>query len=273
MQNKASILALSVWVMVFFAILGAAIFKIVSMQLRLSRALEGRTISCRFARAAYMEACARNKLDTTSYDTLAELGQKQEKEFGSVKLAYNLLDEESKININTSQPAVLKRLPGLNDEVLAARIFTSGLKPFVRKEEALLVEGVTEEKFSQFKDLITVHSSGKININTAAREALKVLGLDEDLTNIIITFRNGPDGQEATEDDEVFKDPGGILNKLRAFTILSGAQEASLLQAMSLLGTDSQNFSVEATTYIANKQAMKYSIVTDGNRIKQWSEY
>ncbi|MCK9604121.1 MAG: helix-hairpin-helix domain-containing protein [Candidatus Omnitrophica bacterium] len=268
---RGSILVFSVWVLTFFSILSVAIFNIVSAQLRLNKAIEDRIVSSRLARAAFIYARANNKMDTTSYDTLAELRQEQAKEFGGLKFVYTLVDEESKINLNTSSIALLARLPGVDLDV-AEKIFTSDLKPFVRKEEVLLVEGVTEEMFNGFQDIVTVHSSGKININTVGPEALKVLGCDQGLVDIIVGFRNGPDEDEATGDDGVFEDPGGILNKLRAYTMLSGSQEVALLQVMSLLCTDSVNFSLEVKTSTVGKPVMKYSIVMDANKIKQWSE-
>lgn len=61
-------------------------------------------------------------------------------------------------------------------------------------------------------DVFTPVSSGQLNINTCSATALRMLGIDEITANKIISMRQGPDGQDGTEDDMPFSNPGEIIN-------------------------------------------------------------
>lgn len=51
-------------------------------------------------------------------------------------------------------------------------------------------------------DIFTVYGDGKVNINTASKPILAALpGLDEEVAELILTYRAGPDGKLGTEDD------------------------------------------------------------------------
>jgi len=272
--KRASILVLSVWVLAIFSILSLGLYRIVFSQIKLAKAIEERVICQYLAKAAVMYAQIKRQKDDTPYDTLYELRISQERELSRGKFSYVMIDEESKININTATEAIIAKLPGLNPE-LAKKVLVSTLKPFVVKEEILLVEGITEEIYNGFKDIITVYTDGKVNINTAGTDVLTVLGLDDALAEIIKKFRAGLDGEEATEDDEVFENTGEVVDKLRSYVGFSAEQEQALaaLFSQGIITTDSKNFSLEINTQILDKSAMKYNIVMDKDRIKQWMEY
>ena len=192
--------------------------------------------------------------------------------YGS-KFTYILVDEESKININTASNDIISRLPGF-DIGLANKLVTSSLRPFHLKEEILLVEGVTEKIFDDCKDYITVYTDGSVNINTASVPVMAALGMDDSLISLIESFRKGPDSQEATEDDGIFENTGEIINKLYTFAELSGEQESILVSLISqgLLSTSSKNFTLKVDTEIMGKVGMRYNIVMDKDRVKAWSE-
>jgi len=60
-------------------------------------------------------------------------------------------------------------------------------------------------------DLFTALSSGRININTASANVLRLLpGVDENVAANIIRARAGPDGAEGTEDDTPFMNLSGL---------------------------------------------------------------
>lgn len=66
----------------------------------------------------------------------------------------------------------------------------------------------------------TVFGQEKINLNTVSTEILSALpGLDQQASNIISAFREGPDGLSSTDDDRVFETPEDIL-KLEGLTDL-----------------------------------------------------
>jgi general secretion pathway protein K len=60
-------------------------------------------------------------------------------------------------------------------------------------------------------DVFTPVSSGKINVNTADANVLQMIpGVDTNTAAAIIQQRAGPDGEEGTEDDTPFRDPGQL---------------------------------------------------------------
>jgi len=272
-RNSGSILIIAIWILVFFSILSVGLYSIISSQIRLAKSVEERFLCAHLAKAASIYAQTERKKDKTAYDTLYELRQKQQRQLGLGKFIYTLVDEESKININNCSAEVIARLPGLNLE-LAKSITNSSLRPFHLKEMITLVEGITEGIFKECKDFITTYSEGRVNINTAPLEVLKILGLDERLANAIEDFRRGLDNQEVTEDDGVFENTGEIISKLVSFRGLSETQKATLSQLINqgLITTESKNFSLQIETQILDKSAMRYTIVMDKDKIRQWRE-
>ncbi|MCK4794420.1 MAG: general secretion pathway protein GspK, partial [Desulfobacteraceae bacterium] len=62
-------------------------------------------------------------------------------------------------------------------------------------------------------DIFTVYGDGKININTTSRAILAALpGLDEEVADILLTYRDGPDGQFGTDDDMCFTSTEDLAN-------------------------------------------------------------
>ena len=212
-----SILIFAIWVLAFFSILSVSLYKIATSQINVTSHLRQRLVSEYLAKAACVYARAQRNNDVTSYDTLYELRDTQQKTLGWGEFIFEMVDEESKININTASKEILSQLPGFNEE-LAEAVVTSEFRPFNVREEVLLVEGMEDGIFNQCKDLITVYGKGAVNINTAGKEVLQTLGIDEDLAYIIPEYRAGPDGKEATEDDRVFEEKGTILEQLRSYT-------------------------------------------------------
>jgi competence protein ComEA len=267
-------LVLTMWVLVFFSILCAALYGIVSARIGLTKRIEDRIIGKYLAKAAVLCAQRERGASASGYDTLYDLGQERKRELGIGAFRYTLTDEESKININTSPPETFACLPGFDLE-LAQEVSASSLRPFYAIDEILLVDGVSDDIFKECKDLITVHSDGRVNVNTAPAEVLKAAGLEEYLAEAVVDLRKGPDGKEGTKDDEAFKSASEILEKLRAYRGLSQAQEAYLLQLINqgVLSVGSQNFSMHINADIVKRPAMKYVIVMNKERIRQWREY
>jgi len=260
--------------LVFFSILSVGLYKIVSSQISVVKTIEGRTISQYLAKAAFTYAALERKKDKLTYDSFYQLRAKREKELGRGKFIYTFIDEESRININSASPEIIASLPGLTLE-LAKAITESTLKPFHAKEEILLAEGINEEIFNNCKDFITVYSNGKVNINTAPIETLRALGLSEDTISTMNNFRIGKDNQELTEDDGVFKDTSEIIDKLNAFSAISDEDKIVLNQLIAggLIIVKSGNLTLEVATEIVGRPAMKYAIIMDTERIKEWREY
>lgn len=275
-RNSATILFVALWGLIVLSILAVGITSRVTSEISFAQYLDNRLISFYLARAAVRQAIMELGSDKTKdYDTLYELRKERQAALGEGSFKFYLTDEEGLINISMPSLEILERLPGL-DPLSAESISKSSPKPFLLKEELLLVEGVTREAFLEFKNLITTYSSGQVNINTADKEVLSILGLEDDLIDIILNYRKGPDGKEATEDDGEFKDSASILNDLRTFTILTVSEELQIIELTSkgLLGVSSKNVRLNIDTYLHGKPSMTYIVILErgGNKIKFWQE-
>jgi type II secretory pathway component PulK len=94
------------------------------------------------------------------------------------------------------------------------------------------------------KDVFTTFSSGKININTADANVLQLIpGMDTTTAQDIIKYRAGPDGQEGTDDDTPFINPG----QLQA----AGVNPQLAGQIQPFVTTKSTTFEVHVTARIA----------------------
>jgi len=273
--DAGSILVMSIWVLVTLTILGVGISRITATQIRLAKRLEERLLSQFLAQAAVMHARVERKHDETPYDTFHELRTTRRQELGRGAFEYTLVDEESRININTVPQEVLARLPSIGVDGAVA-ITTTTLRPFHLTEELLLLDAITPEMWQDSKDLMTVYGYGRVNLNTAPPAVLSALGLDDRLVAIIREYREGLDAEEGTADDGIFETTGEILAELRAYTGLFEQQEAALLGLISqgLLDVTSTPMSLQVTTELFGKPLARYTIVLDGPEaeVKRWEE-
>jgi len=270
-RNTGAILFVALWTLVILTILAIGISSRVASEILLVKRLEERLIALYLAKAAVNQTIIElGKDETPNYDTLYELQKKRKAELGNGSFEFNLIDEESLININTVTPNIIAQLPGLSTE-LAGIISNSSLKPFQLKEELLLVEGVTPEIFLGFKDFITVYTEGKVNINTVSSEALKVLGLEDDLIEIILNYRKGEDLEQATEDDRKFENVATIHDDLG---ILTGPQIEQLNAISDLLCVGAKNLRLNIETKVLGKPINNYSVILERQqgKIRFWQE-
>jgi len=258
------------WVLILFSVFSLSLYKIVVSQIAAVKEVEKATTSFYLAYGLFDLVQNGMKLDKTTYDSLYELrGQTEIKDNLTAK--YSLIDEESKINVNTVTQEVLREFSLIDDD-LAIEISESGLKPFGVKEELLMLEGITEEIYDEIKEYITVNGSGKININTATDLVLEGFGLDDSLINIIMLFRKGADDQYGTEDDGVFDSRGSIVTTLSTYYGLSESQELQLNRILGSLDIRGSVFSLKIETEISGNPAKKYNIVFDKDSILRWRE-
>lgn len=276
-NNRGAIIFFALWALVILTILAIGISSRVASEIRLSKYLEERAVSLYLAKASLNQTIIElEKDETPDYDTLYELQKERQKQLGNGSFKFNLVDEESLININTVSLAIIERLPGLNPD-LAKKIFESDLKPFQLKEELLLVEGITEEIYSEFKDLITTYTEGRVNINTASATVLEVLGLEDDLIEIILNYRKGEDGEAATQDDREFESVATILDSLRKFTLLTLEQELQITELISqnLLCVRGKFIKLNIEAHVLGKAIKNYNVIlerTPKSKIKFWQE-
>ncbi len=264
-------LIVSIWMLVILSVFSVSLYGSAVSGMAVSRRLRDFSLSYHAARGVCRYVKHELDGDHTKYDTLFELAQSREKKLGLTRVVYTFIDEESKININILSADMLKRLPGINEDI-ARDITTSPFRPFSVKEELLLVNGVDENAFTQFSDFITVHSSGRVNINTASPQVLRSLGLENSLVDIIMSFRKGIDGEAGTEDDGVFETKEEILDTLRSFTGLFEAQEQQLLEYMGWFDVEGEFFLVNIETEVRGRRARRYNIIMNSDKIIQWRE-
>jgi len=262
----------ALWALVFFSLLCAGLYSVVSSYASIMKRLEDR-ILCRYlVRAAYHDALnvLAGKTDPDKDYSDLKLESDHASDLGSGKYIYRLIGEENKININKAPKDVLARLPGM-DKSLAEKITLSKLRPFYVKEEALLVEGISEENYKEFKDFVTVYGEGKVNVNIASDEVLKALGMSDGLISQINEFLLGPDGKAGTKDDETFKSAAEILIALKWIS----TEEKTLILNLTASGTltaESKVYSLRVNTEIFGRIGPEYDIITDGRKILRWIE-
>ena len=226
-------------------------------------------------------------------------------------IRYGIIDEERKINLNTAEEDVLKRLfqniVPLDDEsatelaccVIDWRDEDSNFQnpaygaedsyyknlehPYKTKnaeyeilEELLLVKGMNGEIFDKAKDYLTVFGEGRININTASAEVLSALVLTNELASKILFFRYGADLEEATLDDNIFTSSSNIITELKKTIPLDLSEVAQLevLISKGKLTTISRNFMIKSTAKLDNRNITHQitAIVGCKGEIKYWQE-
>lgn len=203
---------------------------------------------------------------------------------GKDLVLYGVEDESRRININKVSAGVirslLERVAGVDKEeaidiAAAVRdwidpddvISTGGAeKEYYKKldepyecknrelesiEELLLVKGMTPEILSKIRDVITVYTKGRININTTDSLVLYALGLNKDFASRIISFRRGSDGKDGTEDDVIFNSAGDIGKMGGLFT-----EESTQLNSLISKGL----FSVVSDTFRINSTGRERSV-------------
>lgn len=226
-------------------------------------------------------------------------------------MQYGLIDENSKLNLNTSDIETFKRLfrniVFLNEESaeeLAYCIidwrdedsnfqhpsygaedsyYKNSKYPYEAKdsnceilEELLLVKGMNREIFDKIKNYVTIYGDGKININTVSVEVLYALGLPHELIEKIMSFRCGMDSRFATFDDNFFTSASKIIAELKSFVALNSSEVAQLelLVAEEKLDVTSQNFMIKSTAKLdnINDRYQIIAVVDSEGEIKYWQE-
>jgi type II secretory pathway component PulK len=223
---------------------------------------------------------------------------------------YGLQDEESKINLNHAKRVQLQRLLRIvlscsetERQSLAASLVdwrdkNSELSipmgsaedheyqqlqyPYEAKDddfevldEILLVQGMTDAYFEKIKDYVTVWGSGKVNINTAPKIILSVLGLSDDIVEKILLYRAGEDGIAGTEDDQVFVSVSEVTPRLSQRFSLTDSQVADLIDIQEkYLTASSSAFRIEMNISLKNKNTNRRAMAVfarDG-KVLYWQE-
>lgn len=157
--------------------------------------------------------------------------QDEGEEFEEDICRYVIVDESSKISINAAPEKLLEEVPGLSRSHIRKINQRRGLEQseddeppqnFLSIEELRYLEGMDDETwFGEngklgLADMLTCHSDGRININTAPREVLECIpDLSDSVIEAIIAYRVGEDGELGTEDDQSFQDMQKVVEHTR----------------------------------------------------------
>jgi general secretion pathway protein K len=143
-------------------------------------------------------------------------------------------------------------------------------------EELLLVKGMSEDILGKIRDYISIYGEGRVNVNTAPGEIFLALGLDEDLTDKLVTFRQGEDGVLGTDDDNIFQTTSEIVPRLSQEYSLSISEVAQLSAVVSeSLTTSSSNFLARSVAKLNNRENTTeiISVFDRNGKILYWQEF
>lgn len=228
----------------------------------------------------------------------------------STEKRYGLIDEESKINVNTADKSVLIRLMtgvlALDDnraEKIAEAIYDwrqmgdseikgflsddyySNLQyPYSKKsqpyeliDELLLVKGIDLAKYEILKRFLTVYGNGQVNINTTSQETLLALGLDEAVADKVLALRRGADGVDFTSDDHIFERTFDIAAEVNDSQELQEEEMRAIdhLNQRGLLTTNSYFYTLQAHSFLDGSDDQRTVVAVFNsidNRIVSWRE-
>ncbi|MEW6407071.1 MAG: helix-hairpin-helix domain-containing protein [Patescibacteria group bacterium] len=121
----------------------------------------------------------------------------QEKDEVSGETIYGAEDEDGRININSPfiTKEMLLKLPHITDDFAQDIIqyrseLKKGLSRIKNIEELFLLPSFNIQSLSTILEFMTVYGGGRVNINSAKKEVLTALGIDEMLADAIIAYRD-----------------------------------------------------------------------------------
>ncbi len=192
------------------------------------------------------------------------------------ELRIHISDEERKLRLNDATLQQLARLTGdeavaqaiidARDEPDAAEDSPAGTPPYFAKngpftapEELADLPGMTPEHYEILQGHASPYpaSTEPLNLNTATPEVLGAAGLTERAVQLVLAYRDGPDGAEAHEQDGVFTEAGlAVLQTLKDAegVDLTGTEDGNLLSS-GLFGVSSTVFTVVAEGVTAHPAA------------------
>jgi general secretion pathway protein K len=271
-DDKGVILIASLWIVAILCLFAVTVGRQASISLKLASYETDKRKAIFVARAGIIRALAEKRMEYVSgassgIDALSQAWANNESFFRAHAFGpgrytvsyeypgpgrydkkpvtlYGLMDEQSKINVNTACEDNLRNLflfLGIDegkalslagsiidwrdaDDVTASSErgllygaesrYYNGLNPpyacknaaFDSIHELLLVKGMDEGIFRSIRPYITVYGNGMVNINTASEAALNAL-IGEDFPELafkIARYRQGEDGLIGTQDDAWF---------------------------------------------------------------------
>ncbi len=143
--------------------------------------------------------------------------------------------------------------------------------------ELLLVKGMNKDIFNKVRDFITVYGISKaVNINTASKYVLYAVGINKDIVDKIIAYRDGDDGEPGTVDDNIFTSSASVVSQLSQYYSLSLGNVANLSNVVAggFIRVSSDYFSIASYAkldYSSVKESIRCVVDKKGN-ILFWQE-
>lgn len=282
-SDSGLVLIITIWVLAILSLLSLSFAHYSRMEIELN-SLRADKLKCLYhAREGINCAIQVLARDKNAFDGLNEAWKVHpsfETELLTKGVSYTIVDEDSKVNINTASQEHLKRLLDIGDDVASSIIeFRGGNNIFHFVSELLYVKGMTPAVFYGQKDtnnigikeLVTVWTDGLININTAPIDVLvSIPGMRKVLAESIIQYRQGHDFQDGTNDDNPFEDLEELKN-------VPGISLGEYSQVSGYLKTSSREFRITseaALPYSRLKGTITAIVERDKNKIKilMWEE-
>lgn len=168
LNRKASILVISLWILVILCLCVLGLAHRVSLITKINQYQIHSLKAYTLAKAGIKYAIVTLGNDNNNLDYLGEAWNKQlELSLGEGKFKVSVLDEERKINLNYANKYLLQVL-GFNQN------FNDKNKYFFNILEIKLINNKSLD-YDKIKDIVTVYTSGKININTVSSQVLETL--------------------------------------------------------------------------------------------------
>lgn len=186
-------------------------------------------------------------------------GLRKDRNFENEICRYRIEDCERYVSLNDAPAKVLDALRVLNFKTIE-RIGERRATPqsgyqrhrFASIDEVLDMERIRDkqwygtEKRAGLREVLTVWGDpreGRINVNTAPEEVLRAIpGLDRNVLEALLEFRNGKDGAPYTRDDRAFRSLNDIAAKIGV-----SAEEIGPLQTYAKTTSEFYTIHTEAT--------------------------
>jgi len=206
-NDRGVILIIVLWVLFFLAIAATTLSyqKRVSVRLHSLRNEEMRMLY--LAKEGITRCVIKLAEDETEFDSLLEDWSKEfSLESEGAILTCRIVDEDRFLNINTASDEILNNLKNFSSQLSKDTIETMiKTRPFNVAREIMDAIAIDEEVFygnadlnqTGLKELITVFSDGKVNINTVSKDILVLFPqITEPAAQSIIDRRNSVPFQE-----------------------------------------------------------------------------
>lgn len=199
-------------------------------------------------------------------------------------------NQQQKININTASAEQLRSLNSKIDDGIASSIINYRQNnKFSNVDGLLQVKAISIQDIKTIADKVTTTDdatlAGKININTAPLEILKMLpGMDEQKANAVIAYRQAGTTLESgttstqTSNLQTGQQQGGPLDSAGKLMDIQGIDENTFRQLVDMITYRTYTFRIESTGKSQDEKIVSgFTAIIDRSgdsvKIKYWKQY